>query len=67
MQVLPDSGSALVFNGHLWHGGATNRGTGSRRAFQVQFVATASAPPPQLPADMPDYVEASARALLGVV
>lgn len=39
--VAATAGSVLVFNGHLWHGGTCNRGTGHRRAVQCSFQALA--------------------------
>ncbi len=36
--VLLDSGSALVFNGALWHSGVRNRSTARRDALQIRFA-----------------------------
>ncbi|HKC86717.1 MAG TPA: phytanoyl-CoA dioxygenase family protein, partial [Blastocatellia bacterium] len=37
--VIAKAGSALVFNGHLWHGGTRNESNRPRRVIQCQFVA----------------------------
>lgn len=37
--VLAPAGSALIFNGHLWHGGTRNHSGAARRAIQCGFVA----------------------------
>lgn len=36
--VAAPAGAALVFNGHLWHGGTRNDSRGPRRALQCQWV-----------------------------
>jgi ectoine hydroxylase-related dioxygenase (phytanoyl-CoA dioxygenase family) len=36
--VIAPAGSALVFDGRLWHGGTRNRGGGHRRAVHSAFV-----------------------------
>jgi ectoine hydroxylase-related dioxygenase (phytanoyl-CoA dioxygenase family) len=65
MPVLPEAGSVLVFDGHLWHAGGENRSGAPRRSYQVQFVACDSAPPPDLPHSLPDSLGAVGRILLG--
>jgi ectoine hydroxylase-related dioxygenase (phytanoyl-CoA dioxygenase family) len=37
--VLARAGSALIFNGHLWHSGTRNSGEAPRRVLQCQIVA----------------------------
>ena len=36
--ITGNAGSVLVFNGHLWHSGTTNKSTLSRRVVQCVFV-----------------------------
>lgn len=60
MPVLPEAGSVLVFDGHLWHAGGENRGGASRRSYQVQFVARDSVMPPELPDPLPEHLRAVA-------
>jgi Phytanoyl-CoA dioxygenase (PhyH) len=36
--VIAPAGSALVFNGHLWHSGTRNDSSSPRRVLQCQFV-----------------------------
>ncbi len=62
--AVASAGSVLVFNGHLWHGGTRNDGTGPRRALQCQFVARDSTPPSD-PPDVPERLGPAARYLLG--
>jgi ectoine hydroxylase-related dioxygenase (phytanoyl-CoA dioxygenase family) len=36
--IVARAGSVIVFNGHLWHSGTTNKSSGSRRVVQCVFV-----------------------------
>jgi hypothetical protein len=40
------AGTALVFNGHLWHSGTRNRSSGGRRSLQCQYLAADRVPRP---------------------
>lgn len=66
MPLLPEAGSVLLFDGHLWHAGAENASGAPRRSFQLQFVARDAAPPPDLPRSLPDHLDEPARMLLGI-
>ena len=63
--VLAGAGSALVFNGHLWHSGTRNESRGPRRALQCQFVLRDRMPPTAARSEVPDRLPAAARYLLG--
>lgn len=63
LAVAP-AGSVLVFNGHLWHSGTRNGGTGPRRVLQCQFVARDSVRPGE-PPDVPERLGPAARYWLG--
>ena len=63
--VTGRAGSALVFNGHLWHAGRRNVSRGSRRALQTQLVVTAAAPPGAGLRAFPGHLAAEVRALFG--
>ena len=41
IRILAPAGSALVFNGHLWHSGTRNESKLPRRVVQVRFVIEA--------------------------
>jgi ectoine hydroxylase-related dioxygenase (phytanoyl-CoA dioxygenase family) len=57
------AGSALVFNGHLWHAGRRNASRGARRALQVQLVARAAASPEAGLRALPAHFGPAVRAL----
>lgn len=63
--VEAPAGTALVFNGHLWHSGTENRSGARRRSIQASFVARGElgvyGPPIAAPAEL----DAVARWLLG--
>ena len=63
--VIAKAGSALVFNGHLWHGGARNESNRSRRVIQCQFVAREMGPMAQTQPDIPARLTPAARYILG--
>jgi ectoine hydroxylase-related dioxygenase (phytanoyl-CoA dioxygenase family) len=63
--IVAGAGSALVFNGHLWHSGTRNESGGPRRVLQCQFVARGYSPPGDARADFPDRLTPAARYLLG--
>jgi Phytanoyl-CoA dioxygenase (PhyH) len=44
--ITGPAGTALVFNGHLWHSGTRNRSSGARRALQCQYLAADRVPRP---------------------
>jgi ectoine hydroxylase-related dioxygenase (phytanoyl-CoA dioxygenase family) len=60
------AGSALVFNGHLWHSGSRNESNRSRRVIQCQFVAREMGLMAQTQPDIPARLTTSARYILGV-
>jgi ectoine hydroxylase-related dioxygenase (phytanoyl-CoA dioxygenase family) len=63
--VIARAGSALVFNGHLWHSGTRNESKRSRRVLQCQFVAREMGLMSQTPTDIPERLTPSARYILG--
>jgi len=64
--IIAKAGSALVFNGHLWHSGARNESNRSRRVIQCQFVAREMVRPVETQPDIPDRLTPAARYILGV-
>jgi len=66
LQIIAKAGSALVFNGHLWHGGTRNESNGPRRAIQCQFVAREMGLMSQAQPDIPAHLTPAARYILGV-
>jgi ectoine hydroxylase-related dioxygenase (phytanoyl-CoA dioxygenase family) len=63
--VLAEAGSALLFNGHLLHGGTRNESGGRRRVLQCQFRARELVLPCEPRPDLPERLSAAARYLLG--
>ncbi len=59
------AGSAVFFNGHLWHSGTRNDGHATRRVLQCQFVANDAARAPEPRQDL-DQLPETARRLLGM-
>jgi len=66
LQITAKAGSALVFNGHLWHSGVRNQSNRSRRVIQCQFVAREMVRPAETQPDIPDRLTPAARYILGV-
>src|SRR5262249_25494474 len=50
--ILAEAGSALVFNGHLWHGGTRNDAGRRRRVLQGQFRGRELVRPADTPPDL---------------
>ena len=65
MSVLASAGDVLIFNGHLWHSGTSNRTHRSRRVLQCQFVAKESARSFATSTDPPDGLTPLERYLFG--
>jgi ectoine hydroxylase-related dioxygenase (phytanoyl-CoA dioxygenase family) len=63
--IIARAGSALVFNGHLWHSGTRNESKRSRRVLQCQFVAREMGFMAQAPTDIPERLTPAARYILG--
>ena len=63
--IVARAGSVLVFNGHLWHSGMTNRSTLHRRVVQCLFVGRHEFRLPRLKVAAPDLMPAAARYILG--
>lgn len=63
--VIAKAGSALVFNGHLWHGGTRNESNRPRRVIQCQFVAREMGLMAQTQPDIPARLTPAARYILG--
>jgi len=64
--IIAKAGSALVFNGHLWHSGTRNESNRSRRVLQCQFVAREMGLVAQTQPDIPARLTPAARYILGV-
>src|SRR5215468_7496809 len=64
--IIAKAGSALVFNGHLWHSGMRNESSRPRRVIQCQFVAREMGIMAQTEQDIPARLTTSARYILGV-
>lgn len=62
--VVAPAGSALVFNGHLWHSGTRNESNAPRRVLQCQFVVRGFARPGASEIAVPDGMDPAARYLL---
>ncbi len=66
MSVLASAGAVLIFNGHLWHSGTSNRSRRLRRVLQCQFVVKESARSFATSSEPPDGLTPLERYLLGV-
>jgi ectoine hydroxylase-related dioxygenase (phytanoyl-CoA dioxygenase family) len=64
--VIAKAGSALVFNGHLWHGGTRNESSRPRRVIQCQVVAREMGLMAQTQPDIPARLTPAARYILGI-
>jgi hypothetical protein len=64
--VTASAGTALVFNGHLWHSGTENRSGARRRSIQASFVARGELGMYGRPVEASAELEPVARWLLGV-
>lgn len=64
--IIAPAGSALIFNGHLWHSGTRNESTQSRRILQLTFVAREMARPEITEHPPIEKFSPAARALLGI-
>jgi len=62
--IVAKAGSALVFNGHLWHSGTRNLSNRSRRVLQCQFVAREMVRPAETQPDFPERLTPAARYIL---
>jgi ectoine hydroxylase-related dioxygenase (phytanoyl-CoA dioxygenase family) len=63
--VTAKAGSALLFNGHLWHSGARNESNRQRRVIQCQFLARELGLMAQTQPDLPERLTPAARYILG--
>jgi ectoine hydroxylase-related dioxygenase (phytanoyl-CoA dioxygenase family) len=63
--IVAQAGSALVFNGHLWHGGTRNEAGRPRRVLQGQFRARDLVLPGEISSALPERFPAATRYLLG--
>ncbi|HKQ73379.1 MAG TPA: phytanoyl-CoA dioxygenase family protein [Blastocatellia bacterium] len=64
--IVAKAGSALVFNGHLWHSGTRNESNRTRRVLQCQFVAREMVRPAEIQSNIPEHLTPAARYLMGV-
>ena len=65
VRVTAGAGAALIFNGHLWHGGTRNGSREPRRVLQCQLVARGSMRPRDDPAVPPEGLSPAALRILG--
>jgi len=63
--IIAKAGSALAFNGHLWHSGSRNESGRPRRVIQCQFVAREMGLRAQTRPDLPARLTPAARYILG--
>ena len=66
IMVLARAGSALIFNGHLWHSGTRNNSDASRRVLQCQLLAREYSALAQAQHDDPEALDPAIRYILGV-
>lgn len=64
--IVAKAGSVLVFNGHLWHSGTTNKSSSSRRVVQCSFVERNEFRFSRVKVEEPERLSAAARYILGV-
>jgi ectoine hydroxylase-related dioxygenase (phytanoyl-CoA dioxygenase family) len=64
--VVARAGSVLVFNGHLWHSGTTNKSSGSRRVVQCIFVGRNEVRFSRISIGNPASFGSAARYMLGI-
>jgi ectoine hydroxylase-related dioxygenase (phytanoyl-CoA dioxygenase family) len=62
--IIARAGSALVFNGNLWHGGSRNESNRPRRVIQCQFVAREMDFMTKNQQDIPERLTPAARYIL---
>lgn len=64
--VVGREGSAIVFNGHVWHAGSRNESGNRRRAFQIQYALRGGirAPEEASAVTLPDGVAEPVRRVL---
>jgi ectoine hydroxylase-related dioxygenase (phytanoyl-CoA dioxygenase family) len=63
--IVAKAGSVLVFNGHLWHSGAANKSSRSRRVVQCSFVGRDEFRFTRIKVDAPERLSTAARYLIG--
>lgn len=64
--IVASAGSVLVFNGHLWHGGTSNKSNQPRRVLQCSFVGRDEFRFPRIKVENPERLPATAQYVLGV-
>lgn len=63
--VTAPAGSAIIFNGHLWHSGTHNHSKGHRRALQCIYLAPTFPNFSAIPTEIPENLSAAARFVMG--
>jgi len=63
--ISASAGSVLVFNGHLWHSGTTNKSSRNRRVIQCTFVGRHELRFSRITLANPQLLSAGARYLVG--
>lgn len=63
--AVAPAGSAVIFNGHVWHSGTLNSSKGTRRALQCIHIAPTYPYYNSIGQDIPDHVSPAARYLMG--
>lgn len=64
--IVAKAGSVLVFNGHLWHSGTSNKSSRARRVVQCSFVGRDEVRFGRTKVDSPERLPPAARYILGV-
>jgi ectoine hydroxylase-related dioxygenase (phytanoyl-CoA dioxygenase family) len=64
--IVAKAGSVLVFNGHLWHSGTTNKSSHSRRVVQCVFVGRNEVRFTRINIANPASFGSAARYMLGI-
>lgn len=63
--IVAGAGSVLVFNGHLWHSGTSNKSNRPRRVLQCSFVGRDEVRFTRIKVAAPELMPATARYILG--
>jgi ectoine hydroxylase-related dioxygenase (phytanoyl-CoA dioxygenase family) len=63
--IVAKAGSVLMFNGHLWHSGTSNKSNRSRRVLQCSYVGRDEYRFGRIKVEASDRLPATARYILG--
>lgn len=65
IRAVAPAGSAIIFNGHLWHSGTQNTSKGLRRALQCIYLAPTFPNFSAISTEIPEGVSPAARFVMG--